>query len=124
MAVPVLDNLSQEQLKITLHPEYSPVWDGRDKNVAYMEYLETLTACGHDVFKPWYKQALKRMQRYACILERFISPERCFPVFGRSMTYRTGVFQPLAMLVLNEQLPQSLSYGQVRGALTQVIEIC
>ncbi|GHT40181.1 hypothetical protein FACS189437_05430 [Bacteroidia bacterium] len=38
--------------------------------------------------------AKKRMQRYGMILERFISPEASFPAFGRSMTYRLGVFQP------------------------------
>lgn len=36
--------------------------------------------------------AKKRMQRFGMILERFISPEASFPVFGRSMTYRLGVF--------------------------------
>lgn len=42
--------------------------------------------------------AKKRMQRFGMILERFISPEASFPVFGRSMTYRLGVFQPLSIL--------------------------
>ena len=62
------------------------------------------------------------MQRYACIVERFISPEGYFPAFGRSATYRTAAFQPLTMLTLGEQLPPSLPYGQVRSALTKVIE--
>ncbi|NDV79295.1 DUF2264 domain-containing protein [Dysgonomonas sp. 511] len=62
--------------------------------------------------------ATKRMQRYSIILERFISPEGTFPVFGRSMTYRLGVFQPLALLALQEKLPQELTEGQVRSALT------
>ncbi|WP_018107985.1 DUF2264 domain-containing protein [Bacteroides propionicifaciens] len=62
--------------------------------------------------------AKKRMQRYGQILERLISPEGTFPAFGRSMTYRMGVFQPLSLLVLNEQLPKGLSEGQVRSALT------
>jgi hypothetical protein len=62
--------------------------------------------------------ALKRMQRYAMILERMISPEGSFPVFGRSMTYRLGVFQPLALLAWKEQLPEELPEGQARTALT------
>lgn len=66
--------------------------------------------------------AKKRMQRYGQILERLISPEGSFPVFGRSMTYRLGVFQPLSLLVLNEQLPQGLSEGQVRNALTSTMK--
>lgn len=88
----------------------------------YVECLETLAAYGHDAYKPWHERALKRMQRYACIVERFISPEGYFPAFGRSATYRTAAFQPLTMLTLGEQLPPSLPYGQVRGALTKVIE--
>ena len=126
MAVPVLDNLSREQLKPALHPEYSPTWDGRNKNVAYLECFARLMAG----IAPWLAQedcepgerALKRMQRYACIVERLISPEGYFPTFGRSATYRTAAFQPLTMLTLGEQLPPSLPYGQVRSALTKVIE--
>lgn len=60
----------------------------------------------------------KRMQRYGEILERLISPEGTFPVFGRSMTYRMGVFQPLAFLAWRGILPESLPKGQVRAALT------
>ncbi|MDR1716101.1 MAG: DUF2264 domain-containing protein [Prevotella sp.] len=62
--------------------------------------------------------AKKRMQRFGIILERFISPEGSFPVFGRSMTYRLGVFQPLALLSWKDYLPKELSRGQVRSALT------
>ncbi|MDR1172192.1 MAG: DUF2264 domain-containing protein [Bacteroidales bacterium] len=64
----------------------------------------------------------KRMQRYGMILERMISPEGSFPVFGRSMTYRLGVFQPLALLAWKEQLPETLPGGQVRAALTAVMK--
>lgn len=62
--------------------------------------------------------AEKRMQRFSVILERFIAPDGTFPVFGRSMTYRLGVFQPLALLSWRENLPEELSEGQVRSALT------
>jgi hypothetical protein len=68
------------------------------------------------------KTARKRMQRFAVILERFISPEGSFPVFGRSMTYRMGVFQPLALLAWKEELPAELPEGQVRAALTSVMK--
>jgi len=59
-----------------------------------------------------------RMQRYGEILERLISPEGTFPVFGRSMTYRMGVFQPLALLSWRGILPANLTEGQVRNGLT------
>jgi hypothetical protein len=67
-----------------------------------------------------YGQALKRMQRYCEHLERMISPEGTFPPIGRSLTYRTGAFQPLALLALRKQLPEKLSEGQVRAALVAV----
>jgi hypothetical protein len=67
-------------------------------------------------------RARKRMQRYGVILERFISPEGTFPLFGRSMTYRLGVFQPLTFLAWKEELPEGLAEGQVRAALTCVMK--
>jgi hypothetical protein len=67
-----------------------------------------------------YAQALKRMQRYCEHLERFISPEGSFPPIGRSLTYRTAAFQPLALLAWRKQLPPSLPEGQVRPALQAV----
>lgn len=67
-----------------------------------------------------HAQALKRMQRYAEHLERFVSPEGSFPPIGRSLTYRTAAFQPLALLAWRKQLPASLPEGQVRAALHAV----
>lgn len=64
----------------------------------------------------------KRMQKYSCIIERFISPEGTYPVFGRSIPYRLAVFQPLAMLAWQKQLPEQLPNGQVRAALTAVMK--
>lgn len=65
-------------------------------------------------------QAVKRMQRYSEHLERFISPTGTFPPIGRSITYRTAAFQPLAFLALHKLLPASLPEGQVRAALESV----
>lgn len=69
-----------------------------------------------------YGQALKRMQKYGVILERFISPEGTFPVVGRSIPYRMAVMQPLAMLAWRKELPKELSNGQVRAGLTAVMK--
>lgn len=69
-----------------------------------------------------YNRAVKRMQRFGMILERFISPEGTLPVFGRSITYRTGTLQPLALLAWREWLPKELPDGQVRAAMTAVIK--
>jgi len=65
-------------------------------------------------------QALKRMQRYGEHLERFVSPTGTYPPIGRSLTYRTAVFQPLALLAWRKQLPASLPEGQVRAAMRAV----
>ena len=68
-----------------------------------------------------YKLAVRRMQKYSVILERLISPEGTYPVVGRSIPYRMAVFQPLAQLAWREQLPEELSYGQVRAGMTAVL---
>ncbi len=87
----------------------------------YVEVLEELVK--KKLARPaQLETAKKRMQRYGAILERFISPEGSFPVFGRSMTYRLGVFQPLALLALKKELPEELSEGQVRSALTSAMK--
>ncbi|MGV7209659.1 DUF2264 domain-containing protein [Oxalobacteraceae bacterium A2-2] len=65
-------------------------------------------------------QALKRMQRYGEHLERFIGPDGAYPPIGRSLTYRTAAFQPLALMAWRKQLPASLPEGQVRSALHAV----
>ena len=67
------------------------------------------------------KVALKRMQRYNILLERFISPEGTFPAFGRSIIYRMAVFQTLSLSVWKYGLPPNLKYGSVRAALTKVL---
>lgn len=84
-----------------------------------LEVLEVLVKAGK-ADKTLYEQALKRTQRFAEHLERLISPEGTYPPFGRSLTYRTGAFQPLALLAWRKQLPAKLTEGQVRAALTAV----
>ena len=92
----------------------------------YVECLEVMTNGGKqniwNVKGGNFPNALKRMQRFGMILERFVSPEGTFPVFGRSITYRTGVLQPLALLSLRGWLPKELPVGQVRAAMTAVIQ--
>lgn len=66
--------------------------------------------------------ALRRMQRYNELLERLISPEATYPAMGRSMTYRMGAFQTLALSSWKYGLPKTLTEGQVRNALTSVMQ--
>jgi hypothetical protein len=68
-----------------------------------------------------YNLILTRAKRYASIQERLISPEGTFPPVGRSLAYRFGVFQLLSQISLMKQLPDELTPGQVRSALSAVI---
>lgn len=88
----------------------------------YVEILEVLARRKMMSGEEKLEQALERMRRYGEILERLISPEAAFPVFGRSVTYRMAAFQPLALLAWREELPSSLPEGQVRYALTSVMK--
>ncbi|MBQ7472668.1 MAG: DUF2264 domain-containing protein, partial [Prevotella sp.] len=67
-------------------------------------------------YQKYYDRALKRAQKFAIILERFISPEGTFPVIGRSTPYRLAALQPLALMAWYQKLPSDLSNGQVRAA--------
>ncbi|PTN05912.1 DUF2264 domain-containing protein [Mangrovibacterium marinum] len=67
------------------------------------------------------KSEQERFSRFAVQQERLISPEGTYPVVGRSIVYRFGVFHGLAQASLMEILPLELPYGQVRSALTAVM---
>ncbi|MDR1886302.1 MAG: DUF2264 domain-containing protein [Prevotellaceae bacterium] len=69
-----------------------------------------------------FETALERMQRFNVSLERMISPEGTFPPVGRSITYRMGVFQTVALSAWKYGLPKELTSGQVRNALTTVMK--
>lgn len=69
-----------------------------------------------------YHKAIARAQRFGMILERLISPEGTLPVIGRSITYRTGSLQTLALLAWRKWLPEELTNGQVRAGMTAVIK--
>ncbi|MBN3662882.1 MAG: DUF2264 domain-containing protein [Ornithobacterium rhinotracheale] len=66
--------------------------------------------------------AFRRMQRYNILIERMISPEATYPPFGRSVTYRMATFQTLALAAWKYKLPEPLTNGQVRNALTSVMK--
>ena len=89
-------------------------------------YLETLKAMidsrrGTRIdYKKYYARELQRARKYSLVLERFISPEGTYPVFGRSIPYRTAAMQPLALMAWYDCLPAGLLRGQVRAALTAV----
>jgi len=89
-----------------------------------LEILQQLDAAGQRIFhqpaSAMLAQTLQRTQRYCEHLERLVSPEGTYPTIGRSLTYRTAAFQPLALLAWQKRLPASLPEGQVRAVLHAV----
>ena len=85
-----------------------------------VEILEVLVATGAKFnslpAKDLLDQAYKRMQRFGENLERMIGPDGSYPAIGRSLTYRTAVFQPLGLLAWRKRLPKTLPEGQIRAA--------
>lgn len=104
-------------------PDFS--FDYYSSYVFHAMYLETLQAMIDAKantrldYKKYYDRALLRAQKAAVVLERFISPEGTFPVFGRSIPYRMAALQPLALMAWYKKLPKELENGQVKAALTK-----
>ena len=65
---------------------------------------------------------LNRLKQYSSHLERLISPEGTYPIFGRSMAYRTGVFHALGLSCLLGLYDDEVKPEQVRSALSKVIK--
>jgi hypothetical protein len=98
-------------------------WDYYNSYVIQPMLLDVLETVGKKDGR-WQKHhpaVLARAKRYAAVQERMISPEGTFPPIGRSLAYRFGAFQMLAQMALRRQLPDRVSPGQVRSALTAVI---
>lgn len=106
-------------------PEFS--FDYYSSYVFHPMLLETLQAMDDSGvhtrldYRHYHKRALRRAQKFAIVLERMISPEGTFPVFGRSILYRMATMQPLALMAQYGALPAGLSNGQVRAGLTDVM---
>lgn len=94
----------------------------------YIEMLETvennpnINNRSKDTGNISSKLAIERMQRYNQFVERLISPEGTYPAFGRSVVYRLGAFQTLAMSAWKYGWPKGLTNGSVRSAMTAVME--
>lgn len=63
-----------------------------------------------------------RLKHYSSHLERLISPEGTYPIFGRSMAYRTGAFHALGLSCLLGLYGEEINPEQVCAALTKVIK--
>ncbi|WP_291563168.1 DUF2264 domain-containing protein [Bacteroides sp.] len=107
-------------------PEFA--FDYYSGYVFHPMFLETLYTMkhvktySHVSYTRLYDKALRRTQKYSVILERLVSPEGTFPVFGRSITYRMAALQPLSLMAWYQNLPSGLTNAQVRCALTAVMK--
>jgi len=77
---------------------------------------------GDEALAKWLPEIKKRARRYSEVLERMIAPDGSFPPIGRSLCYRGGAFQMLAMSALRRDLPETVSPAQVRSALSAVLK--
>ena len=90
----------------------------------YLETLQTMLDSGRNtriMYDKHYDRAFRRAQKYSIALERMVSPEGTFPVFGRSIPYRMGALQPLALMAWYDKLPEGIVPSQARNALNKVM---
>ena len=102
-------------------PEFH--WDYYNSFVIQPFLIEVIENIGK-VTPRWaglWDNVLRRARRYAAIQERLIAPDGSFPAIGRSLAYRCGAFDLLAQIALRGQVPDGISPGQSRSALTAVI---
>jgi hypothetical protein len=83
--------------------------------------LQVLRAKGVAGYERLHALLERTTVRYAEVLERGISPEGTFPLYGRSIVYRFGAFQLLAQVALERRLAVPLTPPSVRSALTAVM---
>lgn len=86
-----------------------------------VEILEVIAGEGEE-WMQFHTKAVARLTRFAAIQERMIAPDGSYPVLGRSIVYRAGAFQGLALAALRHGLPVALPPAQVRRALTGVLQ--
>jgi len=102
-------------------PEFH--WDYYNSFVIQPMLVEALDVVGNEAeeWKAFREKVVERLARYAAIQERLISPDGSYPAIGRSIAYRCGAFQGLALAALRRILPKEITPAQARVALTSVI---
>ncbi len=102
-------------------PEFH--WDYYNSFVIQPMLVEALDVVGGEApeWAALQAKARERLTRWAGIQERMIAPDGSYPVIGRSIAYRCGAFQGLAMAAWRKLLPPEISPAQARVALTSVI---
>ncbi|MBC7367233.1 MAG: DUF2264 domain-containing protein [Undibacterium sp.] len=102
-------------------PEFH--WDYYNAFVIQPMLVEALDVVGDETpaLKTFRIKSRERLTRFAAIQERLIAPDGTYPVIGRSVAYRCGAFQGLALAALRRALPADVSPAQARVALSAVI---
>lgn len=102
-------------------PEFH--WDYYNSFVIQPMLVEALDAVRGEApeWKTFDDRARERLTRWAQIQERLVAPDGSYPVIGRSIAYRCGAFQGLAMAAWRKLLPKEVTAAQARVALTRVI---
>ncbi|HWA26527.1 MAG TPA: DUF2264 domain-containing protein [Lacunisphaera sp.] len=102
-------------------PEFH--WDYYNSFVIQPMLVEALGFVGDEApeWAAFRDQARARLTRWAAIQERLIAPDGSYPIIGRSIAYRCGAFQGLALAAWRHLLPAGLPPAQARTALTAVI---
>jgi hypothetical protein len=102
-------------------PEFH--WDYYNSFVIQPMFVEALDVIGDESadLKVLQAKTRERLKRWAAVQERMIAPDGSFPAIGRSIAYRCGAFQGLAMAALRGLLPAEVKPAQARVALTRVI---
>jgi hypothetical protein len=102
-------------------PQYH--WDYYNAFVIHPMLVETLDVVGNETeeWRTFRTQVQTRLTRFAAIQERLIAPDGTYPVIGRSIAYRCGAFQGLALAALRHMLPTEVTPPQARVALSSVI---
>ncbi|WP_233256679.1 DUF2264 domain-containing protein [Opitutus sp. ER46] len=102
-------------------PEFH--WDYYNSFVIQPMFVEALDVVG-DEAESWAGlrgKARERLTRWAAIQERLIASDGSYPVLGRSIAYRCGAFQGLALAAWRRMLPPEMKPAQARVALGRVI---
>lgn len=102
-------------------PEFH--WDYYNSFVIQPMLVEALDGVGGEApeWTTLREKARERLTRFAAIQERLIAPDGSYPAIGRSIAYRAGAFQGLAMAAWRKMLPKEIPPAQARVALTSVI---
>ncbi len=102
-------------------PEFH--WDYYNAFVIQPMLFEALEVVGDEApeWKIFRGKVRERLTRFAALQERLIAPDGTYPAIGRSIAYRCGAFQGLALAALRRLLPAEVTPAQARIALTAVI---